>query len=94
MSSVTFLASAVLTVCILHAVDQNMENAVQKIENNFHEKAEVNHADTIKFQQIIKPVEAKALTPNAQVFSVKKVENFAPSSASEKHVVAKANSAI
>lgn len=94
MSSVTFLASAVLTVCVLHAVDQNMEDAVQRIGDNFHEKTEINQADNIRFQQVIKPVDAQVFTPNAQVFGVKKVESSVPSSVSEKQVVAKSSNAI
>lgn len=94
MSSVTFLASAVLTVCILHAVDQNMEDAVQRIGSNIEPKVEVNQPDSVKFQQVIKPVDAQAFTPSAQVFSPKKMESLLPNAEAEKRVAAKNTNAI
>ena len=94
MSSVTFLASAVLTVCILHAVDQNMEDAVQRMGNNIQEKAELNQSDSIQFKQVVKPEDAQVFTPSAHVFGTKKIESVVPNPAVEKQVVAKTSNAI
>lgn len=94
MSSVTFLASAVLTVCVLHAVDQNMADAVNKIGLDIDKNIEVNQPDNVKFEQLIKPADAKIFTPNAQVFSPKKTESSLTNTEQEKRIVAKNTSAI
>lgn len=94
MSSVTFLASAVLTVCVLHAVDQNMADAVNKIGLDIDKNVEINQPDNVKFEQLIKPADAKIFTPNAQVFNPKKAESMLVSPEQDKRMMAKNTNAI
>jgi hypothetical protein len=94
MSSVTFLASAALTVCVLHAVDQNMADAVNKVTLNESEKVEVNQVDKFNFEKVIKPAEAKALTPSAQLFNANKTESLVTKPNEEKRIFAKNTNAI
>ncbi len=94
MSSVTFLASAVLTVCILHAVDQNMADAVNKVGLDIDNNVELNQPDNVKFERLIKPVDAKIFTPNAQVFNPKKADSSFTNPEQNKRIVAKNTNAI
>lgn len=94
MSSVTFLASAVLTVCVLHAVDQNMTDAVDKVGLNVDRAIEQNQANSTRYEPIIKPTDAKVLTPGAQVFNAKKAEHLLPNQQDSKPLIAKSTDSI
>lgn len=95
MSSVTFLVSAVLTVCVLHAFDQNDVSAsIDKL--NFDTQAKVEPNKPIKTGiELNKPLEVQTSAPSANVYGVKKSDHLLPASqTSSKNIALKDSKAI
>ncbi len=80
MSSVTFLVSAVLTVCLLHAFDESVASStVDKLNLNTQSSVENIKPNTTE-PVAIKPLEAQMSAQNVQVYGVKKREHLLPTS--------------
>lgn len=95
MSSVTFLVSAVLTICVLHAFDQNDVSAsIDKI--NFDAQAKVEEAKPIKAGiELNKPLNAQTSGSSANLYGAKKTDNLMPTSqTSSKNIALKESKAI
>jgi len=95
MSSVTFLVSAVLTICVLHALDQNDVNAsIDKL--NFDAQARVDEAKPVKAHiKLNKPLSAQTSASSANLYSAKKTDRLMPTSqTSSKNITLKDSKAI
>jgi len=95
MSSVTFLVSAVLTVCVLHALDQNGVSAsIDKL--NFDAQAKAEPSKPIKAGiELNKTLEVQTSAPSANVYETKKSNHMLPASqTSSKNIALKDSKAI
>jgi hypothetical protein len=95
MSSVTFLVSAVLTVCVLHAFDQNGVSAsIDKL--NFDAQAKADVSKPVKAGvELNKPLEVQISAPSANVYGAKKNDHLLPTSQnSTKNIALKDSKAI
>jgi len=95
MSSVTFLVSAVLTICVLHAFDQNNVSAsLDKL--NFDAQAQVDEAKPVKARTALsKPLSAQTSAPSANLYSAKKTDYLMPTpQTSSKNIALKDSKAI